>query len=287
MKWWKDNNLPKDEESHKHLRALEKTDGKGHDKDYRPDEHYYEEKSPLYLPETLHDEGYDVWIANPRGTKYSRGHHHLTAEHDHEYYGREKYWDYGVEDLALDDLPAIIDKILRVRQSEHNLCQKVQVVTHEKAGNYALLLLNEYPTTSHERIQSLVTQAPCFYEDRKIYDKRYYHENKYYGEIVHHDKKKDELHKDKHKEHDEHEKHDGEAPPNPHKEHDAKKAHNNTAKDNPYEGAKDKDEVEKEKDGEEGKHEKEKGDEHKKEEKEVYIYAWERELPKYEKHRKQ
>lgn len=117
--------MPVEGEAGKHLRALEKTDGKGHDKDYRPDEHYYEEKTPLYLPETLHDEGYDVWIANPRGTKYSRGHHHLTAEHDHEYYGREKYWDYGVEDLALDDLPAIIDKILRVRQSEHNLCQKV------------------------------------------------------------------------------------------------------------------------------------------------------------------
>ena len=154
-------------------------------------------------------------------------------------------------------------------------------MTHEKSGNYALLLLNEYPTTSNERIQSLVTQAPCFYEDRKIYDKHYYYEGKYYGYEVDHDKMH-ELHKD-----DKHNEHASDSLPDPHKINDAKKeGHGDQAKDNPYKkaDAKDKDgDDEKDKDGED-KHEKE-GHKDKKEEKKAYIFAYERELPAYEKNR--
>lgn len=122
------------------------------------------------LPEALHDEGYDVFIANPRGTKYSRGHTHLSAEHEHEYYGRQKYWDWGAEDLALTDIPAMVDKIIETRKYDMNLCQKVQIVTHGQAGNYGLMLLNEHPETAEERIQSLITQSPCFCEDAAIYE---------------------------------------------------------------------------------------------------------------------
>ena len=51
-----------------------------------------------------------------------------------------------------------------------NLCQKVQIVTHGKAGNYGLMLLNAHPETAEERIQSLITQSPCFCEDAKTYE---------------------------------------------------------------------------------------------------------------------
>ena len=41
----------------------------------------------------LANQGFDVWLGNARGSKYSRGH---TA-HD-EYWG--KYWEFTIDDLA-------------------------------------------------------------------------------------------------------------------------------------------------------------------------------------------
>lgn len=42
-------------------------------------------KSAAFL---LYDEDYDVWLANPRGSKLSRGHEEYDAEEDLE------YWDF-------------------------------------------------------------------------------------------------------------------------------------------------------------------------------------------------
>ena len=198
---------------------------------------------PRYLAESLHDEGYDVFIANPRGTKYSRGHKHISAEHDHEYYGRQKYWDWGVDDLALTDLPAIVDKIIETRKYDMHLCQKVQILTHGKAGNYGLILLNEYPRTSNERIQSLITQAPCYYEDKEIYIWK--DEYKYVEES------EDEEDKDKLKDgHDKHENWDK-------KDEEEKKEDGTEEKDH----VADAEEIEPDKDGEEEKKDEEGKDE--------------------------
>ena len=48
----------------------------------------------------LVDEGYDVWIGNNRGTKYSLGHETLTTED-------AAFWDFTWADMALDDLALI------------------------------------------------------------------------------------------------------------------------------------------------------------------------------------
>ena len=49
--------------------------------------------------------GYDVWMGNNRGNRYSNGHLTLNTQ-DHE------YWDYYQEDMGLKDLPTLIDFIL-------------------------------------------------------------------------------------------------------------------------------------------------------------------------------
>ena len=49
--------------------------------------------------------GYDVWLGNNRGNKYSKA--HLTLNTD-----SHEYWDYYQEDMALNDLPTFIDHIL-------------------------------------------------------------------------------------------------------------------------------------------------------------------------------
>ena len=49
--------------------------------------------------------GYDVWMGNNRGSKYSAYHKTLTTDD-------KEFWDYYQEDMARKDLPAFIDFIL-------------------------------------------------------------------------------------------------------------------------------------------------------------------------------
>ena len=54
------------------------------------------------------DAGYDVWMSNNRGTRYSLGHQTLDAVSDPE------YWDFGFDSEGRYDNPANINKILEV-----------------------------------------------------------------------------------------------------------------------------------------------------------------------------
>ncbi|RDX61607.1 Triacylglycerol lipase 2, partial [Mucuna pruriens] len=49
----------------------------------------------------LADNGYDVWLGNARGTKYSRGHTSLLPND-------KGYWDWSWDELASYDLPAFV-----------------------------------------------------------------------------------------------------------------------------------------------------------------------------------
>jgi len=53
----------------------------------------------------LSDVGYDVWMGNNRGNKYSHKHLHKKPTH-------EDFWDYSLDDLAKYDLPSMIDYVL-------------------------------------------------------------------------------------------------------------------------------------------------------------------------------
>ncbi|KAG4969257.1 hypothetical protein JHK82_034966 [Glycine max] len=52
----------------------------------------------------LADNGYDVWLANVRGTKYSRGHISLHPND-------MAYWDWSWDELARYDLPAFVQYV--------------------------------------------------------------------------------------------------------------------------------------------------------------------------------
>ena len=55
----------------------------------------FEEGAPFQLK--LVDEGYDVWIGNSRGTKYSWDHETLSSADD------DEYWMYTWADMGLYD----------------------------------------------------------------------------------------------------------------------------------------------------------------------------------------
>ncbi|CAL8131351.1 unnamed protein product [Orchesella dallaii] len=56
---------------------------------------------------TLADAGYEVWLANGRGTTPSKNHTHLDADKDFD------YWDFSMDHVSTLDLPLMIDLILQ------------------------------------------------------------------------------------------------------------------------------------------------------------------------------
>ena len=55
-------------------------------------------------PLRLYDDGYDVWMANNRGTKYSQQHEFYTIDDN-------DYWQFSFAEMGLYDVPANIEKI--------------------------------------------------------------------------------------------------------------------------------------------------------------------------------
>jgi len=58
----------------------------------------------------LADAGYDVWIGNMRGSRYSRAHVKYNPDHD------EAFWDFSWDEMSHIDLPSMINYILNVTQ---------------------------------------------------------------------------------------------------------------------------------------------------------------------------
>ena len=92
--------------------------------------------------------GYDVWLANNRGNKYSNT--HLTlSRHD------KAYWDYYQEDMGLKDLPTFIDHILETTGLE-----TISYVGHSEGTTQFLMGASLNPEYFTEKINLSVLLAP-------------------------------------------------------------------------------------------------------------------------------
>jgi pimeloyl-ACP methyl ester carboxylesterase len=54
----------------------------------------------------LADCGFDVWLNNSRGNKFSRNHKHLDPD------VHQGYWNFSFQELAEFDLPALFEFVL-------------------------------------------------------------------------------------------------------------------------------------------------------------------------------
>ena len=50
----------------------------------------------------LADAGFDVWLGNNRGNRYS-------SKHQSKHVRSDEYWDFSVDDMARYDVPAMVD----------------------------------------------------------------------------------------------------------------------------------------------------------------------------------
>ncbi|KAI8368153.1 Alpha/Beta hydrolase protein [Radiomyces spectabilis] len=57
------------------------------------------------LPFVLSEQGYDVWLGNSRGNKYSQNHQSLSP-------ANTAFWNFSLNEFAMYDLPDVVDYIL-------------------------------------------------------------------------------------------------------------------------------------------------------------------------------
>jgi len=98
---------------------------------------------------TLATRGYDVWLANSRGTRYGLRHKSLAPD-------ESKFWDFSFEEMASYDLPAVIDFIT------NSIGKSLHFVGHSQGGMMPLVALNEQPRLAHS-FASLNLLAPAVY----------------------------------------------------------------------------------------------------------------------------
>ncbi|GBF94026.1 lipase member J [Raphidocelis subcapitata] len=81
----------------------------------------------------LADAGFDVWLANTRGSTYSRG-HRTRRDTD------TAYWAFSMDELALVDLPAQIDFVLSTAGQP-----SLGLVGHSQGSTLPIMLLSSKP----------------------------------------------------------------------------------------------------------------------------------------------
>lgn len=97
----------------------------------------------------LVNKGYDVWLGNQRGTKYSMGHTTMNPDHD------KTYWEFSWTEMGDHDAPAQIDY---VRKQTGN--DKVTYIGHSQGTTQMFYQLAKPNNDWKDKINLFVALAP-------------------------------------------------------------------------------------------------------------------------------
>ncbi|XP_031252510.1 triacylglycerol lipase 2 isoform X2 [Pistacia vera] len=100
------------------------------------------------LPLILADNGFDVWIANSRGTRFSRRHTSLDA-------AQSEYWNWSWDELVAYDMPTFFDYV------HSQTGQKVNYVGHSLGTLIALASFSE--GLQVDKLKSAALLSPIAY----------------------------------------------------------------------------------------------------------------------------
>lgn len=95
----------------------------------------------------LVDQGFDVWMGNARGNKYSYSHTTLNNT-------QSKYWKFSWEEIGIYDLPAMIDYILNTT-GNHNL-----YYVGYSQGTTAFYVMNSLKPEYNRKVKAMFSLAP-------------------------------------------------------------------------------------------------------------------------------
>lgn len=102
------------------------------------------------LPYLLSNLGYDVWLGNARGSRYSREHTYLTAD-------MKEYWDFSWHEIGIYDIPTMIDFVLKTTRFE-----KIHYVGYSQ-GTTAFFVMTSLMPKYNDKIIKLHALAPAAY----------------------------------------------------------------------------------------------------------------------------
>lgn len=103
------------------------------------------------LPFQLYQQGFEVWLANFRGTTYGNQHVSLSP-------ANSSFWDYSFDQMAAFDLPAIIDTVLSVSSRS----AITSLIGHSEGGTVGLAALSTYQSV-FSRVDSFIALGPAIY----------------------------------------------------------------------------------------------------------------------------
>lgn len=98
----------------------------------------------------LFDSGYDIWMGNARGNTYSRKHKKISPN-------SQSFWNFDWHEIALHDLPAMINLVLKRTGKE-----EVDYIGHSQGTTILLVLTSKVPKFGR-KIKSAHLLAPVAY----------------------------------------------------------------------------------------------------------------------------
>lgn len=98
----------------------------------------------------LADEGFDVWLGNSRGNRYSRNHIRLDPE-------QKAFWEFSWDEMAKYDLPTMINYILKVTGRD-----SLGYAGHSQGTQIAFARFNDNDEVTN-KVNSFVALAPVAY----------------------------------------------------------------------------------------------------------------------------
>ncbi|XP_015838585.1 gastric triacylglycerol lipase-like [Tribolium castaneum] len=103
---------------------------------------------------TLASMGYDVWLSNQRGTRYSRTHKTLnSAGYD--------YWLYSIDQVAANDIPTILEKVaLETKKSG-----SIIYIGHSRGTTLIFMYASTFPEKTQKLLKGIVALSPIAYLD--------------------------------------------------------------------------------------------------------------------------
>ncbi|KAJ0016290.1 hypothetical protein NQD34_014580 [Periophthalmus magnuspinnatus] len=95
----------------------------------------------------LSQSGFDVWLSNSRGNTWSRKHASLDPK-------QNEYWAFSHDEMALQDLPAVINYILNVTQQE-----QLYYIGHSQGTTIGFMAFSSLPSIA-AKVKLFVALAP-------------------------------------------------------------------------------------------------------------------------------
>ena len=113
------------------------------------------------MPLQLYDQGYDIWVGNNRGTKYSNVSDKYPVNDD-----SFERWDWSYAELGLYDDPAFINIILETTGAE-----KVNYIGYSMGTSQMFYGLTQIEDSYYSKyLNKFVAIAPCIYLETISYD---------------------------------------------------------------------------------------------------------------------